>query len=80
MPAINPAPDSFEIEAASPEASEPENESYVIRLRLQGMYEVRSFLSDNGVDERRIAFAIEELGGSRRVRVRNKRKPERLNE
>lgn len=71
MPAINLAPDLFEIEAVSPEVSEPENESYVIRMRLQGTYEVRSFLSDNGVDERGIAFAIEELSRTRQVKVRN---------
>lgn len=70
MPAMYSSPELFEIEAASLEASEPENESYVIRMRLQGTYEVRSFLSDQGVDEKRIAFAIEELGHSRRVWVR----------
>lgn len=71
MPAIGPTPELFEIEAASPETHEPENESYVIRMRLRGTYEVRSFLSDNGVDEKRIAFAIEELSRSRQVKVRN---------
>ena len=68
----------FEIEALSLEASEPGNENYVIRMYLKGTYEIRSFLSDNGVDEKRIAFAIEELGRSRQVRVRNepaKRRP-----
>ena len=72
MPASNPTPELFEIEATSAEADDPENETFVIRVRVEGMYEVRSFLSDNRVDERRIAFAIEELGRSRRVRVRNK--------
>jgi len=72
MPASNPTPELFEIEAASPEVREPENESYVVRMRLQGTYEVRSFLSDNGVDDRRIAFAIEELSRSGQVKVRNK--------
>jgi len=71
MPAINLAPELFEIEATSPEAAEPENQTYVIRMRMQGPYEVRSFLSNNGVDERRIAFAIAELGRSRLVNVRN---------
>ena len=71
--AINPTPELFEIEAVSPEATEPENESYVIRMRLNGTYEVRSFLSDHGVDEKRIAFAIEELSRTRRVRVRQRR-------
>lgn len=71
MPAINPIPELFEIEAVAPEATEPNNESYVIRMRVNGTYEVRSFLSDNGVDEKRIAFAIAELGHSRQVKVRN---------
>lgn len=70
MPATNPAPELFEIEAASPEADEPENQTYEIRMRLQGPYEVRSFLSDFGVDEKRIAFAIEELSRSRRGEAR----------
>jgi len=68
MLAINPAPELFEIEAAS-EGFEPENESYVVRMRLQGTYEVRSFLSDNGVDDKRIVFAIEELSRSGQVKV-----------
>jgi len=71
MPAIDPIPELFEIEAVTPESSEPNNESYVIRMRLKGTYEVRSFLSDNGVDEKRIAFAIAELGRSRQVKVGN---------
>ena len=71
MPAINSASKLFEIEADSPESSESENESYLVRMRLKGAYEVRSFLSDQGVDERRIAFAIEELGRFRQVKVRN---------
>jgi hypothetical protein len=71
MPAIHPAPELFEIEAASPEACDQQDESYVIRIHLEGTYEVRAFLSDNGVDEKRIAFAIAELGRSRRVIVRN---------
>jgi hypothetical protein len=71
MPAINPAGELFEIEATSPEAVEPENQTYVIRMRVQGAYEVRSFLSNNGVDERRIAFAIAELGRSRQVNMGN---------
>ena len=71
MPASNPTPELFEIETVSSEAHDPEDASYVIRLRLRGTYEVRSFLSDNGVDERRIVFAIEELGRSRQVEVRN---------
>ena len=70
MPANNLIPELFEIEAASPIAGEPENESYVLRMRLQGTYEVRSFLSDIGVDERRIAFAIEELSRTRQAKVK----------
>ena len=74
MPANNLIPELFEIEAASPIAGEPENESYVIRMRLQGTYEVRSFLSDIGVDEKRIAFAIEELSRTRQAKVKKERK------
>lgn len=71
MPAINTAPELFDIEAASPEVLEPENESYVVHMRLQGTYEVRSFLSDVGIDERKIAMAVEELSRRRRVTVSN---------
>ena len=71
MPANHRTPEQFEIEAASPQFCDPEDGTYVVCMRLQGTYEVRSFLSDNGVDERRIAFAIEELGRSRRVSVKN---------
>ena len=71
MPAINLPPELFEIEAVSPEADDPENETFVIRICLQGTYEVRAFLSDNGVNEKRIAFAIEELGRTGQVMVRN---------
>jgi hypothetical protein len=76
MPAINLSPELFEIEAASPEAGDPENETFVIRMRLQGTYEVRAFLSDNGVNEKRIAFAIEELSRTKRVKVRRQTKTE----
>ena len=69
MPAINVSPALFEIETASPEADDPENEMFVIRMRLQGTYEVREFLSDHGIDEKRIAFAIEELSRNKRVKV-----------
>jgi hypothetical protein len=61
MPAKNPAPEWFEIEAVSP-AGDPENETHILRMRLNGAYQVRAFLSANGVDEKRIAFAIEEIG------------------
>lgn len=71
MPAIDRTPEAFEIEATSTETHEPETENYVIRMRLRGTYEVRSFLSDNGVDEKRIALAIEELSRSRQVKVTN---------
>ena len=69
MPAINVSPALFEIETASPEADDPENEMFMIRMRLQGTYEVREFLSDHGIDEKRIAFAIEELSRTKRVKV-----------
>ena len=77
MPAINQPPELFEIEAVLPEADDPEKETFVIRTPLQGTYclqgtyEVREFLSDHHVDEKRIAFAIEELGRTRQVKVSN---------
>lgn len=71
MPAMIAAPKSFEIEAVSAEVREPENEGYIIRIRLNGTYEVRSFLSDLGVDEKRIARAIAELGHTKQVTVSN---------
>jgi len=72
MPAINNlSPELFEIEAVSPKADDPENETFVIHKRLKGTYEVREFLSDQGVDEKQIAFAIEELSRSRQVKVWN---------
>jgi hypothetical protein len=49
----------FVIEAVPSEA-----DTYTIRVRVRGMYEVRSFLNDNGISDRRIALAIEELGRS----------------
>ena len=73
MPAINLLSELFEIEAALPEANNLENQTFVIRMRvqgsLQGTYQVREFLSDHHVDEKRIAFAIEELGRCRQVKV-----------
>ena len=71
MPAINISPELFQIESVSPEADDPQNDMFVIRIRLQGTYEVRAFLSDNGIDDRRIAFAIEELSRSGHVNVSN---------
>ena len=71
MPAIHSTPELFEIEAASPETCDPQDEGYIIRIRLEGTYEVRAFLSDNRVDEKRIAFAIEELGRTGRANVSN---------
>jgi len=71
MLVIDSAPELFEIETISSETCDPQDESYVIRIRLEGTYEVRAFLSDQGVDEKRIAFAIAELGHSRHVSVWN---------
>jgi hypothetical protein len=78
MPAIDPVPESFEIEATSLEACEPENETFVILARVQGTYDVRRFLDDNGVDEKRIACAIAELGQSKRVKVKKQRTKTRV--
>ena len=71
MPTSNPAPQLFEIEIIPSETGDPQGESYVIRIHLEGTYDVRAFLSDNGVDEKRVALAIAELGRSRHVSVWN---------
>lgn len=63
MQANDPVPEWFEIETR-------ENETFVILACVQGTYDVRWFLDANGVDERRIACAIAELGRSKRVKVR----------
>ena len=67
MPAIIAAPECFVIEAVSRGTQDPEDESYIIQVQLKGAYEVRSFLSDNGVNEKRIAFALAELSHKSRV-------------
>ena len=71
----------FIIEATSEENREPIKEKYLIRTRqssgqwtivatdLTGIFEIRCFLSDHGVDAKRIAFAVEELSRSRHVLV-----------
>ena len=80
MPA-NFVPEVFVIETASQEVHEPGDERYVIRTQLSngqwteastdiiGVYDVRWFLNDNGVNDKDIAFAIEELSRRRRITV-----------
>src|SRR5215469_9791565 len=71
MPAKTSAPELFEIDAVSPDTQEPERDSYMVRMRLEGTYGVRAFLSDNDVDEKQIAFAIEDLSRTGHVTVRS---------
>ena len=80
MPA-NFVPEVFVIEATSQEAHEPGEERYLIRSQLShshwtvaptdtmGIYDVRWFLNDNGVNDKDIAIAIEELSRRKRVMV-----------
>ena len=78
-------PDVFIIEASSPRSEEPATSNYVVHTRLRngnwtrnpltlaGMYEVRLFLDDRGVEAKRIALAIENLSLNRRVQVNCRR-------
>lgn len=71
----------FIIEAVSHEPLEPASETYLIQTHLDdgvsraaprtltGIANVRWFLNDNGVDERRVALAVEELSARRHVMV-----------
>ena len=80
MPA-NSLREVFVIEAASQEGHEAREERYVVRTQLNqsqwtvaptdimGIYDVRWFLNDNGVEDKDIAFAIEELSRRKRVTV-----------
>jgi hypothetical protein len=82
--AANIVPEVFVIEAASQEEHQLNDEPYVIRTQLNngqwtmaptdimGIYDVRWFLNDNGVNDKDIVFAIEELSRRRWVTV-NKR-------
>jgi hypothetical protein len=81
MPSFSFQPESVLIEAMSSGSQPPATASYVVRTRLKngdwtgsstslsGMYEVRVFLDDKGVESKRIALAIEELSLKRRVQV-----------
>jgi len=74
-------PEVFVIEATSQEAPEPGDECYVVRTQLNngqwtgapkdvmGIYDVRWFLKDSGVNDKDIVLAIEELSRGRRVTV-----------
>ncbi len=81
MLAFSSLPESVVIEATSPASQQPATASYIVRTRLRngnwagspvslsGMYEVRLFLDDKGVESKKIALAIEELSLKRRVQV-----------
>ena len=81
MPALPFQPESVLIEATSPGSQQPATASYTVRTRLRngnwagspvslrGMYEVRLFLDDKGVESKKIALAIEELSLKQRVQV-----------
>jgi len=78
---INPDMKFFIIEATSEEKREPLREKYLIRTRqsngqwtivatdLNGIFNIRRFLNERGVDEKRIALAVEELSRSGHVLV-----------
>jgi len=80
MPA-DPSPELFVIESVPQSADEPEEENFIIRtalsdgqwtvspIEMKGTYDVRWFLNDKGIDEKRIAHAIAELTRGKRVRV-----------
>ena len=70
MLTLNSEMESFIIEAASQEAREPRDASYVIHLKVQGLYEVRRFLEHQGVGERNVVLAVNELGENGRVAVK----------
>ena len=81
MPSFPFQPESVLIEATSSGSQQPSTASYTVRTRLRngnwagsavnlsGMYEVRLFLDEKGVESKRIALAIEELSVKRRVQV-----------
>jgi hypothetical protein len=74
-------PERFVIEAISTLPQNPAVESYTVRTQLRsgrwtmgftslaGLYEVRLFLNDKGIENKKIALAIEELSQRRRVQV-----------
>ena len=81
MPRFPHQPELFVIEASSPGSDEPATSNYVVHTRLRngnwkrnpttlaGMYEVRLFLDDRGVEDKKIALAIEDLSLNRKVQV-----------
>ena len=73
MSSLPVLPQSFIIKAVSPELQKPENENYIVLTKLnngnwtttpiglKGIFAVRWFLTDNCVETKRVAFAVEEL-------------------
>jgi hypothetical protein len=74
-------PESFVIKAVSSEPLTPEHEEYIVLTKLndgswtttpiglKGIFAVRWFLTDNCVETKRVAFAVEELCQEREATV-----------
>jgi hypothetical protein len=81
MSTLPAMPESFVIKAVSHEPQTPENENYVVLTRLnngswtttplglKGIFAVRLFLTDNCIETKRVAFAVEELCKRRQTTV-----------
>jgi hypothetical protein len=81
MPSSPVAPGLFLIRAVSPKPQKPDSENYIVLTRLNdgswttspkglsGIFAVRGFLKDNGIEAKRIAAAVEELNRTRETRV-----------
>jgi hypothetical protein len=81
MSSIPVLPELFVIKAVSPEPQKPENENYIVLTKLnngnwtttpvglKGIFAVRWFLTDNCVETKRVAFAVEELCKRRQTTV-----------
>jgi hypothetical protein len=81
MSSLPVLPQSFIIKAVSTEPQSPENENYIVLTKLnngnwtttpvglKGIFAVRWFLTDNCVDTKRVAFAVEELCKKREATV-----------
>jgi hypothetical protein len=80
MPGI-PAPALFIIRAVSPKHQKPEDENYIVLTKLNdgnltkspkglnGIFAVRCFLEENGIETKQIAVAVEELSHKRETKV-----------
>jgi hypothetical protein len=81
MSSLPVLPQSFIIKAVSPEPQKPENENYIVLTKLnngnwtttpiglKGIFAVRWFLTDNCVDTKRVAVAVEELCKKREATI-----------